>query len=293
VTDEILKSRPMRPIETIERPRFAVPAGACDVHMHVFGAADVYPHVARPHYTLPDGALGHFLRLMKMLGLERFVIVQPSFYGADNSCLLDALTAVGDAARGVVMIEPDVSDAELDRFHRIGVRAVRLDLFKRANEPLSAITAYIADTASRVARLGWHLQFYAPGRIVRDLIGFLATMETDFVVDHMGYMLEEDGLTTADLEKLLDLTRHGRCWLKLSGPYRIAKARGYAAVEHLAKAIIAAAPDRALWGSDWPHIPNSERDTGELLNLLAIWAPDPSVRQRILVDNPANLFGFT
>ena len=108
----------------------------------------------------------------------------------------------------------------------------------------------------------------------------------------MGYMLEADGLTEADFARLLGLMRDGRCWLKLSAPYRLAKTRGYEAVEEVAKAIVRAAPDKAIWGSDWPHIPASSRDTGELLNLLTRWAPDETVRKQILVDNPARLFGF-
>src|SRR5450756_2588588 len=132
MTDEILTSLPMRPLDRIELPRFRVPAGACDVHMHVFGPLGRYPCVARPHYTLPDGDLDHYLALMSVLGLKRFVIVQPSFYDTDNACLLDALAAAGAIARGVVMIEPDVTEQELDRMHALGVRAVRLDLFKRS-----------------------------------------------------------------------------------------------------------------------------------------------------------------
>jgi predicted TIM-barrel fold metal-dependent hydrolase len=190
------------------------------------------------------------------------------------------------------MFEPDISDSELDRCHQAGVRAVRLDLFKRARDPLATIQAYVRQTAARVARLGWHLQFYVPGYVVRELIPFLATLQVDFVIDHMGYMLEEDGLQPSDFAALLELTRSGRCWLKLSGPYRIAKDKGYGAVEHIARQIVDAAPGRAVWGSDWPHIPNSQRDTGELLNLLSVWAPDARTRQRILVDNPARLFGF-
>jgi 2-pyrone-4,6-dicarboxylate lactonase len=292
MNDDILTSLPMRPIGQIERPRFVVPRGTCDAHMHVFGPAEMYPHVPKPHYTLPDGKLEHYLALMPVLGIERFVIVQPSFYGTDNSCLLDALNIAGGKARGVVMLDAGVSDSELDRFHAAGVRAVRLDLFKRAREPLPAIQDYVRQSAARVARLGWHLQFYVPGYVVRELIPFLATLEVDFVIDHMGYMLEEDGLKPSDFAALLALTRRGRCWLKLSGPYRIAKEKGYGAVEHLARQIVDAAAGRAIWGSDWPHIPNSQRDTGELLNLLPIWASDAKVRQRILVDNPARLFGF-
>ena len=291
--EEPLVSEPMRALATIERPMFEVPAGACDGHMHVFGPLARYPSVPHPHYTLPDGDLGHYRGLMDVLGLDRFVIVQPSFYDTDNRCMLDALAATTDgAARGVVMIEPDVPHAELERYHALGVRGVRLDLFKRATLPLAEIQAYISTMAAKVAPLGWHLQFYAPGRLVRDLIDFLGGLERDFVIDHMGYMLETDGLTEADFERLLGLMRDGACWLKLSAPYRLAKTRGYAAVEEVAKAIVRAAPGKAIWGSDWPHIPASSRDTGELLNLLTKWAPDAAVRRQILVDNPERLFGF-
>lgn len=292
MTDGILTSLPMRPLDKIELPRFQMPTKACDVHMHVFGPLNRYPSVARPHYTLPDGKLEHYLGLMSVLGLERFVIVQPSFYDTDNACLLDALAAAGTIARGVVMIDPDISEKELDRMHVLGVRAVRLDLFKRSGLPLEQIKTFINTIANRVSGRGWHLQFYTPGWLVRDLLDFLGTLPGDFVIDHMGYMLQEDGLTAADFARLLELMKHGRCWLKLSGPYRIANERGYTAVAHLAEAIIDAAPQRALWGSDWPHIPDSGRDTGELLNLLMTWARDPQVRNTILVENPARLFGF-
>ena len=292
--EDPLVPEPMRALDTIEHPAFPVPEGACDVHMHVFGPLDRYPCVAHPHYTLPPGKLGHFRALMDVLDLDRFVIVQPSFYGTDNACLIDALAATTDgSARGVVMIEPDVPQAELERYDALGVRGVRLDLFRRASLPLDETRAHIAAMASKIAALGWHLQFYAPGWLVRDLIPFFATLETDFVIDHMGYMLEEDGLKEADFARLLDLMRAGRCWLKLSAPYRLAKSRGYGAVEEVAKAIVRAAPERAIWGSDWPHIPGSSRDTGELLNLLLRWAPDEAVRRQILVDNPQRLFGFS
>lgn len=290
--EEPLVSQPMRPAETLERPVFAMPEDAVDAHMHIFGPLDLYPCVAHPHYTLPDGTLDQFHDVMRVLGLRRFVIVQPSFYGTDNRCLIDNLKAAGSAARGVVMIEPDAPDELLRDYHAAGVRGVRLDLFKRAALPLAEIRAYIDTMAAKVAPIGWHLQFYAPGYIVRDLIDYLATLEIDYVIDHMGYMLEEDGLTEADFDRLLALMKQGRCWIKLSAPYRLAKKRGMDAVNAIAKAIVAAAPERAIWGSDWPHIPEGGRDTGELLNLLAIWAPDPAVRKQILTDNPKKLLGF-
>jgi 2-pyrone-4,6-dicarboxylate lactonase len=287
-----LVSEPMLPLERLTRPSFSVPIGACDVHMHVFGPLGRYPHVAEPHYTLPDGKLEHYQGLMQVLDIDRFVIVQPSFYGVDNRCLLDALAKAGPAARGVVMVEDDVTIPELQRLHKAGARGIRLDLFKRANWPREDIKAYIRDTVQKVKALDWHLQFYAPGYVVRDLVDFLADIEIPFVIDHMGYMLAEDGLTEADFKRLLDLMTDGHCYLKLSGPYRIAKEKGYAAVADVAKAIVAQEPRRALWGSDWPHIPQSSRDTGELLNLLVDWAPNADDRKRILVDNPLRLFDF-
>jgi predicted TIM-barrel fold metal-dependent hydrolase len=291
MSEEPLLSLPLRPFETVSRPTFPMPSGAWDIHVHVFGPPEQYLHVEKPHYTLPDGTLAQYRRLMPQVGIERFVLVQPSYYGTDNSCLLDTLIDVGDLARGVVMIEPDISDAELNRFHRCGVRAVRLDLFKRAREPLTAVKSYIIEAAARVGRLGWHLQFYAPGYVVRDLIPFFRTLQIDFVIDHMGYMLEEDGLRSEDFSALLDLLGCGHCYLKLSGAYRIAKHRGYEFIEPVAKAIVERAPERAVWGSDWPHISYSDRDTGELVSLLERWAPSESVRRKILVDNPKRLFG--
>jgi 2-pyrone-4,6-dicarboxylate lactonase len=285
-------SKPLRALETISRPTIAVPTGAWDAHVHIFGPAGRYPHVPKPHYTLPDGDLAQYKALMPVIGMERFVIVQPSFYGTDNSCLLDTLDVVGDTARGVVMIEPNISEATLENFHKRGVRAVRLDLFRRARLPLSEIQSYILETEARVKPLGWHLQFYAPGYIVRDLIRFLATLTIDFVIDHMGYMLEEDGLKSNDFAELLNLLDGSHAHLKLSGAYRIAKKRGYAFVEPVATAIVERAPERAIWGSDWPHISNSEIDTGDLLSLLERWAPSAPTRQKILVDNPNRLFGI-
>ncbi|WP_394836333.1 amidohydrolase family protein [Pendulispora rubella] len=282
----------MRDATTLSRPAFDMPARSCDAHMHVFGPLDRYPCVAHPHYTLPDGALPLYLKRMDRLSIARFVIVQPSFYGTDNRCLLDALRAAGPVARGVVMIDEDTDDATLARFHDAGVRAVRLDLFARSAERNDAIRAYIGRMAKRCAALGWHLQFYAPGWVVRNLIPLLDDVETDFVIDHMGYMIEEDGLTQADFAGLLALLRNGRCWLKLSAPYRIAKHRGYEAVAPMARGIIEAAPDKVIWGSDWPHIPDSTRDTGELLNLLGRWTADPAVRRAVLADNPARLFDY-
>jgi predicted TIM-barrel fold metal-dependent hydrolase len=285
---EPLITTPMRDAQTNSLPRFTVPPNSCDCHLHVFEAA--YPHVPEPLYTFPEATLVQYQRVAQHLGLERMVLVQPSFYGTDNRLLLDVLERVGPSCRGVVQIEEAVADRELERFHRLGVRAIRLDLFARASWPVQEIAAYIRRMAARARPHGWHLQFYTPGTLVRDLLPFLAELEDPFVIDHMGYMLEAEGLTETDFDRLLALLQRGQCWIKLSGPYRIAKDKPLSYVEPIGRALVQARPDRLIWGSDWPHLPNGQRDTGELLNLLAHWAPDPADRQRILVDGPTALF---
>jgi predicted TIM-barrel fold metal-dependent hydrolase len=206
--------------------------------------------------------------------------------------MVDTLNTLGGHARGVAMVEEDVSDAQLDDLHRAGVRALRLDLFKRSGLPIEEIRSYILRMAERVEARGWHLQFYVPGWLVKNLIPFFATLRTTFVIDHMGYMLEEDGLGAEDFAQLLEVMKTGYCWIKLSAPYRIAKKRSLEVVSPMAKAIIQTAADRVIWGSDWPHIPDSSRDTGELLNLLGKWTDDPEIIKAILVDNPQVLFCF-
>jgi 2-pyrone-4,6-dicarboxylate lactonase len=286
---ELLQTTPMRLAESNTRPRFVMPAGACDTHFHVFEPG--YPHVANPLYTFPDATIDQYLQVTKVLGIERMVLVQPSFYGTDNRLLADAVRRIGaDRCRGVIQIEDDTTDAELDRYHDLGVRAIRLDLFARATWPTADLIGYIRRMAARAAPRGWHLQFYTPGTIVRDLLPFLADLEETFVIDHMGYMKESDGLTRDDFDRLTGILAGGHCYIKLSGPYRIAKDKPLSTVAPIGRALVSARPDRLIWGSDWPHLPNGQRDTGELLNLLGDWAPDEADRHKILVGTPEKLF---
>jgi predicted TIM-barrel fold metal-dependent hydrolase len=279
---------PMRDADTNTRPVFAVPPGSCDAHFHVFERG--YSHVPDPLYTFPDAPLSKYRRLLDWLGIDCAVLVQPTYYGTDNSLLLDVLSTDPMRLRGVVQVEDDVTDEELDRFHAAGVRAIRLDLFARADWPLPELIAYIRAAAERTRPRGWHLQFYSPGTVVRALLPFLADFEDTVVIDHMGYLKESDGLTRADLDQLLSVVDGGNCYVKLSGPYRVAGDKALSSVAPLGRALVRARPDRLLWGSDWPHLPNGQRDTGELLNLLVEWAPGEADRQLILVENPARLF---
>jgi 2-pyrone-4,6-dicarboxylate lactonase len=284
VTD-ILQCTPMRAAATSTRPAFAMPPGACDTHFHVFEPG--YPHVPAPLYTFPDGTLDQYLAMAEVLGVERMVLVQPSFYGTDNSLLRYVLKRLGARSGGVVQIDEDASDAELDEFHGLGVRAIRLDLFARASWPTAELVAYIQRMAARATPRGWHLQFYTPGAIVRDLLPFLADLEDTFVIDHMGYLTESDPEFD---RRLLAVLAQGSCWIKLSGAYRVAKNKPLSSVAPWGRTLVAARPDRLIWGSDWPHLPDGQRDTGEILNLLADWAPAADARQTILADGPARLF---
>jgi 2-pyrone-4,6-dicarboxylate lactonase len=283
------ETTPMRAADTNTKPCFVMPPGSCDTHFHVFEPG--YPRVPNPLYTFPDATLNQYLRVTQVLGIERMVLVQPTYYATDNRLLLDVLKRVGSSrCRAVAQIDEDIADAELDRFHEAGVRAIRLDLFARATWPTESLIAYIRRMAARATPRGWHLQFYAPGTIVRDLLPFLSELADRFVIDHMGYMRAADGLTDSDFNRLLDVLDGGNCWIKLSGPYRIAKAQPLATVEPIGRALVAARSDRLIWGSDWPHLPDGQRDTGEILNLLADWAPDELDRHRILASSPEALF---
>ena len=282
---DILRTTPMRPAETNTRPVFTMPTGACDTHFHVFEPG--YPHVPDPLYTFPDATTDQYLRMADVLGIGRMVLVQPTFYGTDNSLLAYVLKRLGPRCSGVVRIAEDASDGELDRYHQLGVRAVRLDLFARAEWPTAEIIAYVRRMAGRATPRGWHLQFYAPGKTVRDLLPFLADLPDTFVIDHMGYMTESD---PGFQRSLITLLAGGSCWIKLSGPYRVAKNKPLSHVAPLGRALVEARPDRLIWGSDWPHLPDGQRDTGAVLNLLADWAPREQDRRRILADGPDQLF---
>ena len=279
---------PMRDATTNTPAGFEVPAGACDTHFHVFEPG--YEHVPNPQYTFPDATLAQYVAMADFLGIDRSVIVQPTYYGEDNSLALWVLDSLGDRARGVVRVHEDASSALLDSYQDRGVRAIRLDLFERKNWSIEDLEGYVGAMAARAAERDWHIQFYSPGSVVRDLLPFLSRHSGRFVIDHMGYMKKSDGLGDADFQGLINALGNGNVWIKLTGPYRIAGDEPLSTTEVIGRALVEARSDRLLWGTDWPHLPNGQRDTGELLNLLAAWAPDAADRQKILVDSPAELF---
>jgi predicted TIM-barrel fold metal-dependent hydrolase len=281
------------------RPDFKSPPLGCDTHFHVFGPAERYPYGADLRYPPPLAPLADFLALATKLGIERFVFVQPSAYGRDNRCMLDAMRVVGKKkCRGIVDIDENAPDAELSRLDALGVRGVRINV-----PPVKLYEAGFAATLlprverlyARCAEIGWQLDFLTPGWLTAELMPALRKLNLDFTIAHFGLFPAKDGVNQPGFQAMLDLLRHGngRCWVKLTGVYRMSVAKGFADVTPMAQALIEAAPGRVIWGSDYPHLSFADKvGSLELWNLLGKWAPDAATRRRILVDNPLRLFKF-
>ncbi len=281
-------------------PFFAARPGACDAHCHVFGPPERYPYGDDLRYRPPIAPLADYMALARHLGIERFVFVQPSAYGRDNRCLLDAMREVGSArCRGIVEVDENTRDpATLAAWHRLGVRGIRINVspIRKPERGLAdALRPRIRRLAALAGGLGWHLDFLAPGWLVRELLPDLALLEVDFTLAHLGLFPARAGLAWPGFQALLAALRSGRrhCFVKLSGVYRVSDEADFADAAPLAQALIAAAPEQIIWGSDFPHLSFAERVRSvALFDLLARWAPDAATRARILVENPARLFGF-
>lgn len=278
-------------------PAFRAPRLSCDSHFHVFGPAERYPYGSDLRYRPPLAPLEDYLELAGHLGIERYVFVQPSAYGRDNACMLDAMRAVGRAkCRGIVDIDENAPDAEIARLHAIGVRGVRVNVNPiKPPEPgfSKTMLARIERLDARCAEAGWMLDFLTPGWLTHELLPVMARLKSRFTVAHMGMFLAKDGPQQPGFRAFLDLFRSSeRCWVKFTGIYRMSTAPGFADAAPMARALIEAAPGRIVWGSDYPHLSFADKvGSVELFNLLADWADDAQ-RRRILVENPQELFGF-
>lgn len=272
------------------RPKLAAPPGAIDTHMHIY---DTRIPSAPGGPALP----GHFpvpayREVQRRLGITRAVIVQPNAYVDDNRVTLDAIAELGLAnARGVAVVKPGVTDAELERLTRGGIRAIRFMAL-----PGGALQWDVMDElAARVQPFGWHSIVQLDGRTLPERAAQIRRLPGRFIVDHVGKFLEPVPPSHPAFKELLGLLDTGRCWVKLSAPYETSKtgAPKYEDVGRLAKALVSKAPERMLWASNWPHPSVPEKpDDAELLELLLDWAPEETTRRKILVDNPAELHGF-
>jgi predicted TIM-barrel fold metal-dependent hydrolase len=286
---------------------FDVPTGACDCHTHIFGDPRAFPFVASRIYTPPPASSEELAALHKALRIERVVIVTPSVYGTDNAATLDGMKARGADARGVAVIDDQTTESELDRIDRAGVLGIRLNLATAGINDPSAGRERLRAAMERMARRRWHVQMNTTLAMIEAIKDLVAASPVPIVFDHFGGARAELGVKQPGFATLVDLVRSGRAYVKVSGAYRASNlAPDYPDVAPLAKALIAANPDRVLWGSDWPHPDSTPRagrkptdvspplpiDDGRLLNLLPGWAPDAETRRKILVVNPATLYGF-
>ena len=264
--------------------------GACDCHVHVFGPPERYPFSSERKYTPPQASIDELLHLQRALGFDRVVIVQASPYGSDNRCMLDALHALGPGVRGVAVIDENTS---LIPMHGVGVRGVRVNLQTSGERDPALARRLIERAARRVAPLGWHLQVWTDAAMLAALRDYLAELPVPLVVDHFGL-----AKSTAAAAPLFSLLSRGNTWIKLSAPHRVG-----GDVDAVARAFIAERPDRLVWGTDWPHPGMGPRtpetiqpfdaiDDAAALDRLRRWCGDERTLQRILVDNPAELYDF-
>ncbi|MEN9773278.1 MAG: hypothetical protein RL322_348 [Pseudomonadota bacterium] len=285
--------------ETIDPIRRA-PPGACDAHFHIFGAPERFPYRdPNLRYTPPYAPLDEYLARAQRIGIERFVFVQPSAYGRDNACQLEAMAAMGDRCRGIVDLDDDAPDEVFESLHRQNVRGIRINVspvHQPDPELARRLLPRINALEPRCKKFGWHLDFLLPGWLTDQLLDRIAALEIDHSLAHLGMFQAAEGPDQPGFRRLLKVLEEGpgRTWVKLTGFYRISRQTPhYADVGPMVAALVRAAPDRLIWGSDDPHLSFAhETGTITLYNLMCQWVGGDAALKKVLVDNPARLFGF-
>ena len=274
-----------------EPPKLKAPPNACDCHMHIYDTR--FPVAPNAKLRPPNASVDAYRQLQKRIGVTRNVVVTPSTYGTDNSCTLDAMAKLGATARGVAVVNTSVGDAELKRLNDLGVRGVRFNLVQSG----ATTVEMLEPLSKRVNDLGWHVQIHMLGDRIVETADLLQRLPSPIVFDHMARLPEPAGVDHPAFALVLKLIEKGRTWVKLSGAYADSRTGppAYADVSKVARAYVKASPERMVWGSDWPHPTekaDAKPDDAVLFDLLADWAPDETMRNRILVDNPATLYRF-
>jgi predicted TIM-barrel fold metal-dependent hydrolase len=281
-----------------EKVLFKAPPNACDAHFHVFGPADKYSYGTDLRYSPPHAPLEEYLKLANHLGIQRYVFVQPSAYGRDNSCMLDAMKIVGvNQCRGIVDIDENAPDALISSMNDLGVRGVRINvspIFPQQSGLADQLMPRITLLAKRCAEIDWHLDFLLPGWLTNELMPVFHRLEIPFTMAHMGMNLAKDGVHTPGFQNFLNLLKDSNklAHAKFTGIYRMSKTEGFIDADPLAKAIIETSPSQIIWGSDYPHLSFGDKSSVELFNLLGRWANDENIIKLILSDNPKKLYGF-
>ena len=289
------------PDPNTRKPTFALPRNSCDTHFHVFGPPEQFPFVSTHEYIPPAAPLEHYLKMIAVIGIERAVVVQPSVHGLDNSATLDAIAHSPDRFRGVGRIDDKTPKSELKRLHEAGIRGVRFNLLDR---PRGNVRLDVFDRCvENIAPLGWSVDLHIDTKNLLAQEKRIRALPIPVVIDHIARIKPEAGLGQPAFQLLLDLLKSRHVWVKVSGADKICKTPvhsyfGLPFIEVIpfARAVIDAAPDRVIWGTDWPHsnnfAPGHTPNDGDLVDLLAAFAPDERTRRTILVDNPAALYHF-
>ncbi len=289
------------PDPNTRKPVFMPPPRSCDAHFHIFGPPEVFPFVSTHEYTPPAAPLEHYLKMLGVIGIERAVVVQPSVHGLDNTATLDAIKQSGGRIRGVGRIDDKTSKSELQNLHEGGIRGVRFNLLDR---PRGNVKLDVLDRCvEHVVDSRWSVDLHIDMKNLLAQEERIRAMPVPVVIDHIARVKPAEGLTQPGFQLLLDLMRLNHVWVKVSAPDKICETTvhnyfGLPFIEVIpyAQAVIAAAPDRVIWGTDWPHsnnfAPGHTPNDGDLVDLLAAFAPDERTRSKILVDNPAKLYGF-
>lgn len=294
-------SRPVTPVN------FDVPPGACDCHTHIFGDPARFPWSPGRTYTPESASVDELRTVHRALHTSRVVIVQPSVYGTDNACTLDAMRQLGAGARGVAVIDDQTPESTLDEISRGGVRGVRLNLESGGVTDPAAARQRFQRMVERIKRRNWHVQIYTRLTVIEGIKDLVMASDVPVVFDHFGGAQASLGIEQPGFRTLVGLVRSGQAYVKISAPYlSSSQAPDYPDMVPLARALVDANPDRLLWATNWPH-PDSARvagrkatdiaplqqiDDGRALNRFAVWVPDPALRKTILVENPARLYGF-
>lgn len=273
-------------------PGLTAPPGACDCHLHIYGDRNKYPWVEVPNRPFLDKTLAEYLKVRDRLGLTRTVVVQATQYNTDNGCLLDTVAVLGANGRGIAVVDPAISDADLAALHDGGVRGLRFGI-----DLANGMQPDVLETmAARIAPLGWHIQYRCWPQELLDLEARFRKLPVDIVFDHMGNIDPATGTGHPAFKALLGLLETGRCWVKLSAPYQLSAAGGpdYADYRPQGRALVAANVERMVWGTNWPHPRVEEKpDEANLLDVLLDWTDgDDRALRAILTDNPAKLYGF-
>ncbi len=277
-------------------PDLRLPTGAIDTHVHVF--EDRYPLSPARGYNPPESTLADLRHLHHTLGIDRVVFTQPSPYGVDNSAIMDGMAVLNGAtpgrARAVIACTMDISDDELAEFDAAGVRGVRLNTDNKGGMPVEI--DQLPELAARIAPFGWHFEFLFPGRDILDLMPVFEALEVPMSIAHFAYQPATAGISAPGFQALLALVRAGNTWIKISGANRVSETDlpPYDDVKPMAEALIEAAPDRIMWGTDWPH-PNkyvANPNDGDLVNAFGDWVGDDDMRRKIMVDTPAAFYRF-